>query len=154
RLVRKRSVGRHVGPDAVVSGASAPEIAAVARGELFHPPMAALERDGGGTLCRRVIDRQPDRLGPEGVPLGGVGHRFFMSSRKKALSSGLAMVPAKLSNLPAVAMSRAARMTAVQATRASVPPRLMRRTPSSARSFTVKSVAVAIRKFTGFGADA
>ena len=58
------------------------------------------------------------------------------------------------SNLPAVAMSRAARITAVQATRASVPPRLMRRTPSEARSFTVSSVALDIRKFTGFGATA
>src|SRR5262245_10615619 len=154
RLVRKRSVGRHVGPDVVVSGIGAPKVGAVARGELFDPTVAALERHRLGALCRCRIDWQADGLPGDRMRLAGARHRFFASSLKKALSSALAMVPAKVSNLPAVAMSRAARMTAVQATRASVPPRLMRRTPSSARSFMVKSVAVDMRKFTGCGATA
>ena len=45
-------------------------------------------------------------------------------------------------------------MTACMATRASVPPTLMRRTPSAARSSTVKPKAPLLRKFTGFGATA
>src|SRR5437016_2100576 len=154
RLVGKRSVGREISPDVVMAGIGAPQTGPVARGELFDSTVAALERHRPGTLCRRRIDRQSDRLSGNRMRLGGARHRFFASSLKKPLSSALAMVPAKLSNLPAVAMSRAARMTAVQPTRASVPPRLMRRTPSEARSFTVRSIALDIRKFTGFGATA
>ena len=40
------------------------------------------------------------------------------------------------------------------ATRASVPPTLMRRTPISPRSLTVKPKAPLLRKLTGFGATA
>src|SRR5215510_3259604 len=81
-------------------------------------------------------------------------HRFFKSSLKKRLSSALGTVPLKLANLPVSAISRADRMMAVQATRASVPPTLILRTPSPARSSTERSVAADIRKFTGFGATA
>src|SRR5262249_61678820 len=113
RFVRKRSVGRHVGPDAVVSGASAPEIGPVSRSKLFHPTMAALERDGGGTLCRRVIDRQPDRLARDGMRLRGGRHRLFMSSWEKGFGSGFALVPPQLCDLPGGAVCGAPPGTAV-----------------------------------------
>ena len=48
----------------------------------------------------------------------------------------------------------AARMKAVQAARASDEPTLTRRTPSPARSATVRPVWALIRTFTGFGATA
>src|SRR6516165_5406312 len=76
--------------------------------------------------------------------------RVFASSWKKLLSSAFGIVPARPSNRPSPAISRTALVTAVHATRASVPPKLMRRTPRSARSFTLKFVADDIRKFTGF----
>src|SRR5258708_12401143 len=113
----------------------------------FDATIAARERHRGGTLRRGCIDRRADRLPRDGMRLGRARHRFFISSLKKPLSSALAMLPAKLSNLPAVAMSRAARITAVQATRASVPPRLMRPPPRQARSFTVRPAAPHITKF-------
>src|SRR5262245_7164562 len=151
--VRERAIG-HVGPDVVVALDGLPQARVVTLSQPFDVPMATLEHDRGGALRRRGVDRRADRLPGDGMRLGRARHRFFASSRKKPLSSALAMEPARLSNFPAVAMSRAARTTAVQATRASVPPRLMRRTPSEARSFTVSSVALDIRKFTGFGATA
>src|SRR5262245_54963029 len=123
-------------------------------GEPFDPAVAAVERHRGGAPRRRRIDLRADRLAGDGTGLGYAPHRFFMSSLKKRLSSALGTVPAKLSNLPVSAISRAARMVAVQATRASVPPTLIRRTPSPARSLTVRSVALDMRKFTGFGATA
>ncbi len=52
------------------------------------------------------------------------------------------------------AISRADLMKAFMATRASVPPTLMRRTPISARSLTVKPNAPPSRKLIGFGATA
>src|SRR5262249_18502134 len=148
--VRERAIG-HVGPDVVVALHGLPQGHLVTLSQPFDVPMAALEHNRRGTLRRRCVDRQADRLPRDGIRLGCVRHRFFIWSVKKPLSSAWAMPPARLSNLPAVAMSRAARITAVQATRASVPPRLMRRTPSEARSFTVSSVALDIRKFTGLG---
>src|SRR5258707_4591218 len=93
----------------------------------FDAPMSPIERYCPRTLGGRCIDCQSDWLPGDGMRLGCARHRFFMSSRKKPLSSALAMVPAQLSNFSLVAMSRAARVTAVQPNRASVPPRLMRR---------------------------
>src|SRR5262249_1545712 len=151
--VRERAIG-HGGPDAVMPFDRVPQGRIVLLRESFERVIAAGEGHRGGTLRRRCIDRRADGLPRDGMRLGRARHRFFISSLKKRLSSALAMEPAKLSNLPAVAMSRAARITAVQATRASVPPRLMRRTPREARSFTVSSVALDIRKFTGFGTTA
>src|SRR5262249_10729964 len=153
REIREWAVG-HIGPDLVVAFDGVPQRLVVMLSQPFYPAIAALERYWPGALCGRCIDCQSDWLLGDGMWLGRACHRFFISSRKKVLSSALAMLPARLSNLPFVAMSRAARMIAVQATRASVPPRLMRRTPSPARSFTVRSVALDMRKFTGFGATA
>src|SRR5207237_7069726 len=125
----------HIGPALIVASNSVPHSRDVMPSQPFHPPITTLERYRLGMPGGRCIDQQSDWLPGVGMRLGCDRHRFFISSRKKPLSSALAMVPAKLSNLPFVAMSRAARLTAVQATRASVPPRLMRRTPSPARSF-------------------
>src|SRR5216684_2742257 len=76
------------------------------------------------------------------------------SWRKKPLSSANGTASARASKVPASAMARAARMKPPQAARASAPPTLMRRTPISARSFTVKPSAPPISTLTGFGATA
>src|SRR5262245_13745794 len=145
---------RHVSPHMVVAVDGLPQGRVVMLRERLDPAVAARKRHRPGAARRRRIDLYADRLAGNLVRPGDVRHRFFMFSLKKRLSSALGTVPAKLSNLPVSAISRAARMVAVQATRASVPPTLIRRTPSPARSLTVKSVALDMRKFTGFGATA
>ena len=80
-------------------------------------------------------------------------HRFFASALNKALSSALATTPAKLSNLPCSAISRAARMTAFQATRASVPPTLIRRTPNAAISLTREAARARHQEIDRLGRD-
>src|SRR5712692_3946462 len=133
---------------------------------------------------RDVIHRERQRLEPENGSVAGVGgmleridggyvgsagasqlrcrahgtHRHgrlrSRSWRKKPLSSANATASARASKLPASAMARAARTKPPQAARASAPPTLMRRTPISARSFTLRPSAPPISTLTGFGATA
>jgi len=58
-------------------------------------PIPPIERYCPGTLGGRCIDCQSDWLPGDGMRLGCARHRFFMSSRKKPLSSELAMLPAQ-----------------------------------------------------------
>src|SRR5262249_10127854 len=126
-----------------------PQRRAVARGvELLHPAEASGERHRARPLRRRRIDLGADR------PAAHDAARFFASSRKKAFSSALVMVPSKFLNVPCSAISRAARANPFQAVRAMVPPVLMRRTPMPVKSLTLKLGAFTIKKFTDLGATA
>ena len=68
--------------------------------------------------------------------------------------SVLGAASAKALKLPASMICFAARMNPPHAERASDPPTLMRRTPSSAQSLTVSALGVPISRLTGFGATA
>src|SRR5271169_6086123 len=146
------------------------------RHELDQPDQAEIERAVGQLVelpadhqrhhlvaGRRAHARQPEQHeGPmlqepwrrwDGRTHSGFDRRA-RSSAKYLLSCGLVITPAKLSNFPSLAISVAALMKACMATRASVPPTLMRRTPMSARSLTVKPKAPLLRKLIGLGATA
>ena len=83
-----------------------------------------------------------------------LGVLFFRSVLNNALSSAFEIKPANLSKVPASAISFADLMKACMATRASVPPTLMRRTPMAAMSLTLKPEAADISRLTGLGATA
>src|SRR6185312_6409248 len=154
RLIGERAGRGDVGPDRVGVPDLLPQRISMVLRQSLDTAVAALQRHGAGPGRRRGIDRRPDRL--SGLRMFVIGHdcRFFRSSWKNALSSAFGITPAKLSNLPGSAMSRADLMKACMATRANVPPTLMRRTPMAARSPTVKPKAPLLRKLTGFGATA
>src|SRR5262249_8004467 len=99
REIREWAVG-HIGPDLVVALDGVPQRLVMMLSQPFYPAIAALEPYWPGALCGRCIDCQSDWLLGDGMRLGRACHRFFISSRKKPLSSALAMLPAKLSNLP------------------------------------------------------
>src|SRR5581483_7968645 len=149
RLVLERPVGRDVGPYRRMAGKGPPQVGSMPRLKLFHAAVAALQHDRSGPAGRRRIDRQPDRLACLRVWL-----RIQRAVPKNLLRSALETIPAKLSNLPSLAISVADLMNAFMATRDSVPPTLMRRTPISAMSFTVKPRLLWFRKLTGLGATA
>src|SRR5437588_7445510 len=109
-----------------------------------------LERVDGGNVGRSGAPQW--RCGAPGPKAHG--RPRSRSFRKKPLRSATAAASANASKLPVSAMARAARMKPPQAARASAPPTLMRRTPSSARSLTVKPSAPPISTLTGFGATA
>src|SRR5665213_2097910 len=139
-----------------MTGKGRPQVRGVPGLKLFEAAVAAFERDRTGQQRpRRPIDRRADRL--PGLRMNVVAHglvRRARSSWKNLLSSAFVIMPAKPSNLPSLAISVAVLMKACMATRASEPPTLMRRTPMSARSATVKPKAPLLRKLTGFGATA
>src|SRR5260370_41829976 len=78
--------------------------------------------------------------------------RSCASLRKKPLRSTAGGLVAKPAKDPSLAMASAAWAKPAQATRANAPPTLMRRTPSSARSATLRSLGQPTSTFTGFGA--
>src|SRR5262249_36499785 len=118
--------------------------------ELLHPAEPACEPLRPGRQRGRRVDARPHR--GFGIGLAHV-HGAGLCSAKNLLSSGLLTTPAKLSNFPCSAISRAERRNAFMATRAKVPPTLMRRTPMSAISCTVNT-SVDISRLTGSGATA
>src|ERR1019366_2924625 len=147
------------------------------RHELDQPDQAEIERavgelvdlpaDGHGQHLVAHGGGEPRQPEQHEGPVPGERRRFGLgrrhaqgfvrrvrSSLKNLLSSAFDTTPEKLSNFPSLAISRADLMNAFMATRASVPPTLMRRTPISSRSLTVKPNAPLLRKLIGFGATA
>ena len=84
---------------------------------------------------------QIDAAALEPIHLAGFG---------QASSASTSGSPWNLENVPASAIYSAALRNPSQAVRASVPPTLIRRTPSCAASATVVNGAL-ISRFTGFG---
>src|SRR4051794_22430334 len=131
-----------------------PKPGRVTRLHFFQSAKPAFQRHRAWARRRRGIGHlRSDRLPGSRVRLGFgfVRHGPFP---KNLLSSALETAPAKLSNLPFSAISRADLMKASIATRERVPPTLMRRTPMSVISFTVKPSVVWLSRLTGFGATA
>ena len=102
---------------------------------------AALDR------ARRPPAARRRRQGP---PLGAA--RGAAQELNSPSSSANGAAPSSPAKLPSCAISVEACMNAPQATRARVEPRLMRRTPSAARSGTRTGVAAPISRLTGLGA--
>src|SRR5262249_25472237 len=144
-FVRERPVA-HVGPQRVMLAERDPQGGAMPAGvELLHPAETSRQRHGVRLAGRGRVDRRGARQRRH--------HSFrrARSARNIALSSALGGVLAKPSNLPASAISLAARMKPAHAARDNAPPTLMRRAPSSAMSLTVRSLANPTNTFTGFG---
>src|SRR5262249_48320432 len=127
-------------PDVVVPAHGSPQRVPVLCGiEALDRAVPSLQRDIARHRRGCGIDRDARRN-------HAAHRRALRSSAKNLLSSALLMTPAKLSNLPSVAIAFADLMNASIATRASVPPTLIRRTPMAARSLTVKPNAPLLRK--------
>src|SRR5436190_24287699 len=97
--------------------------------ELFDRAEPALEDYTPGSRRGRGIGHlEPDRLAGRRMrlPAGRHGH-VLRSSAKNLFNSALLMTPPKLSNFPSAAIARADLTKASIATRAIVPPTLMRR---------------------------
>jgi indolepyruvate ferredoxin oxidoreductase, alpha subunit len=110
------------------------------------------QRSGG-----RGVGRQHCRHSTHGrvrTRRGGIGASGTASYLRPLTMSAPGAASAKPLKLPGPAISCAMRMKPPQAERASAPPTLMRRTPSSVRSRTVRALGNPIRKLTGFGATA
>src|SRR6185437_1213499 len=155
RSIGERPVLRHIRPDRVVVFDPVPQRGHVPGAKLFDAAVAAVERYRSGARRGPIVDRRADRL--PGLRMDVVTHgliRRARSSRKNLLSSAFVIMTAKPSNVPSLAISVAVLMKACVATRASEPPTLMRRTPMSARSLTVRPNAPLLRKLIGFGATA